>query len=338
MKILFASPGHLKTVPMGKFCADALSALGHEVFVFDYRATWPDKIRDRMARIGSRSGAEEKHATNARLRKAIDQFEPDLFLTLFGFDVSVESLAYLRRKEIPSVCWWINDPFQFQRSLKKAVAYDYLFSNSAGCVDQYRAAGVAGAYFLPTACDPSAHRPVPPRQEYACDVCFAGDWSPLREQIMTRMIEHFDVKIFGPWKKKLPPQSPLHAHLIDGFFSPDEMACMFSSAKVVLNIHTWCGNYDHGVNPRLFEAAGCGAFQVVDWKREIPELFDCDKEVKCYRTPEELIALVRQALADDAARLSAAQAAHARAYREHTYRHRMESLLQIVGRNSSRPA
>ena len=329
MRILFATPGHLKTVPMGKFCADALSDLGHEVYVFDYRATLRDKVQDRFAKVVG-AGLEAKQATNKRLRKVIAAYQPDLFLTLFGFDVSVESLAHLRHEGIPSACWWINDPFQLARSLKKAAHYDYIFSNSAGCLEDYRAAGAANAFFLPTACDPKVHRPVPPQQKYRCDVCFAGDWSPLREQIMDALAQDFDVRIFGPWGKKISADSKLHAHLTDGFFTPDEMACMFSSAKVVLNVHTWYGSFDHGVNPRLFEAAGCGAFQLVDWKQEIPDLFDCEKEVRCYRVPQELNAMVREVLGDDAARLSAAQAAHARAYREHTYRHRMERLLQIV--------
>lgn len=330
MKILFATPGHLKTVPMGKFCADALSDLGHELCVFDYRSTPIDKLRNKLTQF-SRAGKEEKHATNVRLRRAIEEFKPDLFLTLFGFDISTETLDALRRKDIPSACWWINDPFQLGRSLKKAPHYDYVFSNSAGCLDQYTEAGTRHAFFLPTACDPNIHRPVAPRKDYECEVCFAGDWSPLRERMVETLTGHFDVKIFGPWSKKIAANSPLHRHLHDGFFTPDEMACMFSSAKVVLNIHTWYGNFDHGLNPRLFEAAGCGAFQVVDWKREIPSLFDCETEMRCYRDERELIDVIRQALADEPFRKSAALAAHRRAHREHTYRNRMSSLLELIG-------
>lgn len=329
MKILFATPGHLKTVPMGKFCADALDELGHELLVFDYRATVLDKLQDKVAGLFG-APAEEKATTNARLRKAIDRFKPDLFLTLFGFDISTETLDYLRRQGIPSACWWINDPFQLPRSLKKAPYYDYLFSNSAGCLDQYRAAGCRHAFFLPTACDPRVHRPVAARPEYACEVCFAGDWSPLRERIVNQLLDHFDVRIFGPWSKKIAPDSRLHAHLQDGFFTPDEMAAMFCSAKVVLNIHTWYGNFDHGLNPRLFEAAGCGAFQVVDWKMEIPGLFDDATEIRCYRDEDELITVIRQALADDESRRRIAHAAQLRAHRDHTYKNRMADLLQMV--------
>ena len=333
MKILLALPGHLKTVPMGKFCIDALGELGYEVAVFDYHPTPLDRLSDRVTALTGKAPREEKPATNRRFRQAVEQAQPDLMVTLFGFDLSPQSLAYLQQKGIPSVCWWINDPFQYQRSLAKADHYDFLFSNSAVCAEQYRAAGINNAFFLPTACQPEVHHPAEAVEHYASDICFAGDWSPLREKFLLQLAERFDVKIFGPWQKKLAPDSPLQRHLVDGFFSPQEMAQMFSSAKVVLNIHTWYETHDHGLNPRLFEAAGCGAFQVADWKQEIPSLFDPDREMFCYRTPDDLVAALERFVADDETRQTMAQAAQRRALGEHTYRHRMETMLETVRRH-----
>ncbi len=270
---------------MGHYSFDALCALGHEVVMFDYHGGLPDRFDDRWQGLIRRfrgNAAEEKRSVNRRLRRVIDEWRPSVFVTIFGIDVSVETLEYLRARRVASACWWINDPFQFQRSLRKARHYDVLCSNSAGSVEDYRSAGVSHAYFLPAACDPTVHRTSRPRPEYACDVCFAGDWSPLREQVMESLI------------------------------------------------HTWYGRFDHGVNPRLFEAAGCGAFQLVDWKRDIPELFDCRTEVRCYRDIGELAPLLREVLADAAARKAAAAAAQRRAYSEHRYVHRMRRLLEIV--------
>lgn len=327
MKVLLAIPGHLKTVPMGRFSADALRELGHEVAVFDYHTRPLDKVRDLVWK-----SPEHKASVNRRLRRSAERLRPDVFLTVYGADVSAESLAHLRRDGVPTVCWWINDPFQFERSAKKAAQYDFVFSNSAVCAAEYRKLGVAHAAFLPTACVPAIHRPVEPQERYRCDVCFAGDWSPLREQLMERLAGDFDLRIFGPWGSKLKRGSPLRSRLTDGFFSPDEMAAMFSSTRVVLNIHTWFGRFDHGLNPRLFEAAGCAAYQVVDWKQEIASLFECPREIACYHTLEEIPALIRAALADPGAVRQSATAAQRRAYREHTYRNRMASLLEQVGR------
>jgi len=328
MKILLAIPGHLRTVPMGRFSTEAFQELGHEVIVFDYAPSALDKVRRHLFR----SGAEARAPVNRRLRRVVEARNPDLFVTLFGFDVSPESLEFMRRRSLASVCWWINDPFQFERSLKKAPYYDFVFSNSSVSALEYRNSGVRHAHFLPTACAPTVHRRVPASDAYRCEVCFAGDWSPLRERVMEELAGRFEIKIFGPWAKKLKAVSPLRARLVDGFFSPDAMASMFSSAEVVLNVHTWFGEFDHGLNPRLFEAAGCGSYQLVDWKQEIPELFDVPAEIVCYRTLEEIPERIAAALANPAAARETGAAAQRRAYRDHTYRARMASLLETVGR------
>lgn len=327
MKVLLAIPGHLKTVPMGQFCADAFSELGHEVTIFDYRSRSLDRLRDRLA-----AKSEEKAAVNARLRRLIEADRPDVFVTLFGFDISVESLAQMQRLGIPSVCWWINDPFQFARSLKKARFYDFVFTNSAVCAQDYRREGVRNAHFLPTACVPEVHRAVPSVGRFSCDVCFAGDWSPLREHLLEQLVGKFDLRVFGPWGKKLKRGSPLTKVLEDGFFTPHEMAGMFSSARIVVNVHTWFDQFDHGVNPRLFEAAGCAACQVVDYKQEIGGLF-LPNEVLTYRNLDEVPALLHSAL-DDASKVAdIGRAAQQRAYHDHTYRNRMATLLETVFRD-----
>ena len=330
MNILLVIPGKLRTVPMGVFSARALEELGHRVAVFDDSLQPLDKLARALERgLGLR--LEERPFVNRRLRALLREFRPDLFLSVFGFGVSPRTLAAVRAAGVPSACWWINDPFQFERSLQRAPHYDWVFSNSAVCAQWYRERGVTASAFLPTACEPSVHRPVPPVAADACELCFAGDWSPLREQVVTALARRFEVRVFGPWGRKLAPDSPLRPLLRDGFFTPDEMAAMFSSAQVVLNLHSWCGRFDHGVNPRLFEAAACGAFQVVDDKREIASLFSPGAELAAVSGPDDFAQAVTDALADPAGRARAGQAALRRALAEHTYRHRMASLISAMG-------
>ena len=92
-----------------------------------------------------------------------------------------------------------------------------------------------------------------------CDISFAGDWSAMREQIVAALIgQGVDVRIFGPWRRKLGADSPLRPRLEHGFFTPQRMAEIFAACKATLNIHTWRGKFDYGLNPRVFEAAACG--------------------------------------------------------------------------------
>jgi spore maturation protein CgeB len=339
MKVLLAAPGHLRTVPMGGFVAAALRRLGHDVAVFDCAPRWQDKIGRTLGR-----GGGPAPAMNAGLRRIAATERPDLFLALFGFDIDEETAGAMRRLGVPTACWWLNDPFQLPRSLRQAGRYDFYFTNARGCLAEYRAAGIARAHFLPLAADPDVHRPLALGPEemrrYESDVCFAGDWSPLREDWIRRLLPRCRVRVWGPWGRKLPAGSPIREVLTDGFFEPAEMVRAFAGAKVVLNLHTWFGQWPYGVNPRLFEAAGAGCCQVVDVKAEIPDLYEVPGEVACFHSFEECERLVAAHLASDAGRRAMGTRAAERTRREHTYDHRVRALIAIAGggRDESRGA
>ena len=322
MRVLVAVPGNLRTVPMSRFVPDALRALGHEVRAVDYSLSWLEKLKSR---------AVPADAVEKRMLRAIEDARPELFLTLYGANISGGVLAHLRGRGVTTANWWLNDPFQFERATSILPAYDFAFSNARGSLDAYVARGIRNVRFLPTACEPSVHRPLP-RRAPACDVSFAGDWSAMREQmIVTLVAGGVDVRIFGPWRRKLGGDSPLRPRLEHGFFTPQRMAEIFAASKATLNIHTWRGKFDYGLNPRVFEAAACGVPQLVDWKRELDDLFD-EKEraaMLVYRSDEELLSLSRSLPEDIREKaLAAAPSIQER----HSYLARMRELLGICGK------
>ena len=319
MRVLVAVPGNLRTVPMSRFVPDALAALGHEVSAVDYSLSWLEKLK---------SSGDDAQAVEKRLLRAIENARPELFVTLYGANVSGDVRAYLRARGITTANWWLNDPFQFERVTKILPAYDFAFSNARGSVEAYAARGIGNVHFLPTACEPSVHRPLP-AAEALCDVSFAGDWSAMREEVVGKLAAHgVDVRVFGPWRRKLAAHSPLRARLEHGFFTPQRMAGIFAACKATLNIHTWRGKFDYGLNPRVFEAAACGTPQLVDWKRELDELFD-DKEraaMLIYRSDEELLAMSRSISGELREK---AVAASSSIREKHSYLARMRELLRI---------
>ncbi len=110
------------------------------------------------------------------------------------------------------------------------------------------------------------------------------------------------------------------------------MAEIFAACKATLNIHTWRGRFDYGLNPRVFEAAACGVPQLVDHKRELDELFDEGERAAMlvYRNDEELLQQCRR---KDLAELrSKAVAASASIRERHSYLARMRELLRICGK------
>ncbi|HYR36769.1 MAG TPA: glycosyltransferase [Burkholderiales bacterium] len=326
MKILVALPGKLHTVRMNRFVPEALAALGHATQVVDYSPSLREKLRIKL------TGAGAAEAVEPRLFAAVDEHRPELFLALYGVNVSKRVLAELRARGAQRVNWWLNDPFQWQRALGILGDYDLAFTNAKYSVEQYAAAGLRHVRFLPSACAPSVHRPLDGVRP-ACTLSFAGDWSPLREQLVERLAgEGVDICVYGPWRRKLRRGSPLRQRLHHGFFSPERMVEIFAACKATLNVHTWRDRFDFGLNPRVFEAGACGTPQLVDHKRELDELFTPAQRagMLIYRSDEELMALGRSLPARAAEARAAARAAADSFRREHSYAARMRELLRAI--------
>lgn len=331
MKILVALPGKLHTVPMNRFVPEALAALGHATQVVDYSPTLREKLRIKLTR------ASAPEVVEPRLLASVEEHRPEVFLTLYGVNVSKRVLAELRARGTKRVNWWLNDPFQTQRALGILGGYDLAFTNAKYSVEQYAAAGLRHVRFLPTACAAAVHRPLEgaaPHCVRRCALSFAGDWSPLRERLAERLVaEHVDLRVYGPWRRKLRAGSPLRGRLEHGFFSPERMVEIFAGCDATLNVHTWRERFDFGLNPRVFEAGACGTPQLVDHKRELDELFTPAQRagMLIYRSDDELMALGRSLPARASEARAAARAAADSFRREHSYEARMRELLRAVG-------
>jgi spore maturation protein CgeB len=293
-----------------------------------YSLTPAEKLASRF--VQNRSAQE---AVAPRLLRAIEAARPDLFLTLYGADVSASVLAELRRRGVPTANWWLNDPFEFERAASILPNYDFAFTNARHSLEAYRVLGLNNVRFLPTACEPSIHRPLEGRT-LICDISFAGDWSPMREQLVDALLRAgLDLRVFGPWRRKLARHSPVRARLEHGFFSPQRMAEILAACKATLNIHTWRGRFDHGLNPRVFEAAACCVPQLVDHKKELDEIFDPAQRagMLIYRDDDELVRLAHTACGSFEELKAAALAASASFRRDHSYRARVAELLRVIG-------
>jgi spore maturation protein CgeB len=109
---------------------------------------------------------------------------------------------------------------------------------------------------------------------------------------------------------------------------------VFNGTKVNLNLHSWNGPRldpeGDFVNPRTFELAACGAFQLVDRRMLLGELFT-DDEVSTFASEHELPAAIGRWLREPEARAAVASAARRRVLAEHTYEHRIKDLLSTLG-------
>lgn len=103
-----------------------------------------------------------------------------------------------------------------------------------------------------------------------------------------------------------------------------------ASSQITINNHIdVAGRFAN--NMRLYEATGVGACLVTDVKENLHELFKPDIEIVGYAGVEELVEKVRYLLTHEAERAAIARSGQERTLREHTYRHRMQELMAILG-------
>ncbi len=108
-----------------------------------------------------------------------------------------------------------------------------------------------------------------------------------------------------------------------------EMFQVLRDSKIVLNIHA-DSSPSYASNMRLFETTGVASCLVTDWKENLAELFEPDKEVVAYKNPEECVEKVKWLLDHPQERENIAKAGQERTLRDHTYSLRALRLAEII--------
>jgi spore maturation protein CgeB len=102
------------------------------------------------------------------------------------------------------------------------------------------------------------------------------------------------------------------------------------NSRITLNHH---GNVPaHANNLRLYEATGVGAMLVTDWKADLHEMFEPEREVAAYRDVADCVAIIKHYLSNERERATIAAAGQQRTLSDHTFARRIEEFLPIVSR------
>jgi len=342
LRILVPIPIYGGSVPAARYSARALESMGHRVETVDC-------TRYDFALESSKSLTRNKHHRKilqgllttylgeAIVARALD-WKADLVLALAQTPLTPESLLELRREGIPSAMWFVEDYHLFTYWKEMAVFYDYFFGIQKGDFEsELSQVGQKRFHYLPAAACRYLHQPVTltteEQRHYGSDLSFVGAGYFNRVQSFRRLLD-YDFKI---WGNDWPEESPVFARVQDRArrVPPEEIVKIFSASKINLNLHSSPNHagvdpFGDFVNPRTFEIGACGAFQLVDERQYLPELFDTTSEIATFRSIEELLDKVNYFLAHEEQRRTMAERARERILREHTYEHRMKELIEVV--------
>ena len=335
MRILLV--GHSLLSPWTGYTHRALNRLGHSVERFYCTNLLLDRLTLPGEKDLSAKGSGPANNTRGlretwhrwrdrRLIARARSFRPDLILVLWGNTLSPELLVSLREESSATLAtWWVDDPFR-HRAEKLIPLYDFFFIFDRSYLEAIRKQGARNVRFLPCACDEAVYYPRKlsrrERARYQSDVAWVAWYYPDRGRI-AQALQGMDLKIWGKhWPGRLAEKNR--------FVKDTVAAKIYSAAKIGLNSHS-NQTRQGGLNTRSFELLAAGAFELTDAVEGMEELLQPGREVAVYRSPEEAGELARYYLKHPGERERMARAGRERVLSQHTYLHRMKTLLRETG-------
>ncbi|MDX9714335.1 MAG: glycosyltransferase [Dissulfurispiraceae bacterium] len=342
LKVMVVGPIYGGSLPIARYCADALRNIGAEVDFFDSSifnssffsvkdiTTMTDhqnQLRDMLASFIS-------EAVIARCQ----EYRPDIVFALAQAPLNELGLTKLRASGIPTAFWFVEDYKTLSYWNVMAKYYDYFFTIQQGdFIRQLKELGLEKVKYLPLAASPHIHKKVKltkkEREMYGSDVSFMGAGYYNRRKFFLGLMDH-DLKI---WGNEWDPNAPLNRFYQKSGerIDTEETVKIFNASKVNVNLHSSTYHagvdpYGDFVNPRTFEIAACGAFQLVDHRTELPELFRLGEEIVCFEDISDIRRKINYYLKNDDLREAAAEKAMKRVLKDHTYEQRMYEALQFM--------
>jgi spore maturation protein CgeB len=243
----------------------------------------------------------------------------------------------LAKEGVVTAFWYVENWRHLPYWKEIAPLYDYFFHIQPGPFEaQLTEAGCAHHACVLTGCDPEIHRPLELSEEdldeFGCDLSFAGAGYLNRNQFLAGLTD-YDLDIWGVnWTH---PALHKHVKRPDQRFTPQLFAKIVAGSKINLNLHSSASypgvdpNCD-AINPRVFEIAACGGFQLCDPCQGLDACFDFETELPVYRSLAELRTLLDHYLQHPEERDAIAQRARQRALADHTYEKRAQRMLDLI--------
>ncbi|MFO0775923.1 MAG: glycosyltransferase [Nitrospiraceae bacterium] len=209
---------------------------------------------------------------------------------------------------------------------------DIIVSSFPHFVDMFRAQGIT-AYYQPLAFEPR----LLPRLvdgERTHGVTFVGGLSPAhreRQEFIRALAQRVPLECWGYGTQSLV-QAGVDASRLHGECWGLEMFNVLRRSRLTINHHIDAAKSSAN-NMRLFEATGCGALLITDYKDNLHRLFDVGSEVVAYRSLDECVELVTHYLAHPDEAAAIARRGQARTLGEHAYGRRMAHTATMLGRH-----
>lgn len=299
-------------------------AAGRKVFFVNYKfLSCGEVFAEGLSRAAEDLDVRYKAAywDDPALPDAVKEFSPDLLFVVHG-------RKFARRwpktfRDYNSAVWLLDEPYEVDDTSRFSGLFNTVFVNDPGTLLRHH-----NAHYLPACYDPGAHS-YRPGVERKYEVGFVGGYNPLREELLELLARRglLSYVVGGPWRA--PSLNPLQ---LSANTPAAQTALLYRETKIVLNVFRTVHHYNReqipatSLNPRVYEAAQCGAL-VISQNR--PELASLCPDLPAFETADELVDVLEE-LREDTSRYERLRRSCIRQLAAHTYAQRLSTALDIT--------
>jgi spore maturation protein CgeB len=322
MRFLIAGYSHEDSFADNVRCA--LEEMGHEVRTLGDKhctsqyGTWSYYFSLFHQKINPHTVDED----GKKLLRIARKFCPNIVLSLTREYTSYVLAELKQISDAVMILWWGDTPANARRWGMMDRSWDLVFLKDATAVQKTRLVR-DDVYLLHEAMNPRWHKPLVTQSNQS--VVVAGNWYAFRQALVRRLMsDGVDVALYGssPPYWSFPEIREAHS---GRYIVRDEKSRIFGEALACLNSFQY--SEGNSLNCRAFEIAGAGGLQLIEHRPAIEQCFEPGKELLVFRTYEELLDLIERARSVPEEMLRIREAGARRALAEHTYRHRLETIL-----------
>jgi spore maturation protein CgeB len=304
--------------------AKTLVEMGHEVRTLGsvpYKKFWSlPRYATRVARdmvLG-----DKPDRIGQKIIKLGKEFKPDVVLSITGsvHPLVLEELGKFARGR--RVIWWGDPPANSQKWGILDPGWDWIYVKDRAAANKLQLVG-RNAHLLHEAINPRWHKPIAGQKNSS--VIVAGNYYAFRQAIILRLLSDgatFELYGARPPRWAHPEIKRLHT---GKYVTGEEKSRVFGEGLACLN--TFSLAEGNSLNCRAFEVAGAGGLQLIEYRTAIEECFEPGKELLTFQSYEELLSLVERAVSHPQEMLPIRAAGARRALADHTYRHRLQVIL-----------
>jgi len=215
--------------------------------------------------------------------------------------------AGLHRLACPTAIYLIDVHRHLPLRLAYARFFDYIFVAQKDYVPLVQKQGFDQVFWLPLACDPDIHRPLPVTKQY--DVGFVGHLnSETRIRRLQLIAQHFTV---NNYRQR---------------YSRDQITEVYSASHMALN-----SSIGGDLNMRVFEAMACGTLLITDRiGNGQTDFFEDRVHLVEYEDDQQMVDAIAYYLAHEQERAAISQSGSKLVRSSHTYQQRSDTLLQTI--------